>query len=483
MEAGRRRWAVLAVVSAAQFLTILDLWVVNIAFPTLQRIFAPATLADISWILDIYAIVLAALLIPAGRVADRAGRSRCFLAGLVVFGGASLGCALAPGLPALIAFRAVQAVGAAVLMPTTLGLALSVFPARQRGTAMGVWVAVGGLAAAGGPVLGGLLVEWDWRWIFLINLPVVVAALVAGMLVLPRGAAERDGRRAGWRLDGVGTALVLGATGLTCTALTEARGWPGVRTWLVLAAGLLLATAFVAHIHRHPDPVVAPRLFSARTFSAGAAGLVAYFIGFAAMLLGTTLLLTEGWGFSALHAAIGIAPAPLTNSIFAPLSGRVLARLGTRRTLVAGSALFAVAAVWLLLGAGGAPAYLQVVLPGLLLWGVANAFIQPALFGAAAAAPRAELASGSAVLTTARQLGSAVGVAVLVAVLGTHPATTAAGFSPAWVVVLVSAGVTAFAGLASGVPARSPLPTPAGRPPDRRGRPVPRKPGISSARR
>jgi MFS family permease len=254
VDAGRRRWAVLAVVSTAQFLTVLDLWVVNIALPTIQHSFGSATLADVSWILDVYAIVLAALLIPAGRVADRAGRSSCFLAGLVVFGVASLGCAVAPGLPALIAWRALQAVGAAVLMPTTLGLALSVFPPRQRGTAIGVWSAVGGVAAGGGPVLGGLLVESSWRWIFVINLPIVVAALAAGTLLLPRDGGQRQGERAGWRLDGVGTVLALGATGLICTALTKAPQWPAVRTWLAMAVELVLAAAFVATSAATPTP-------------------------------------------------------------------------------------------------------------------------------------------------------------------------------------------------------------------------------------
>src|SRR5215467_9650645 len=309
-EGGRRRWAVLAVVSAAQFLIILDLWVVNIALPALQRDFAPATLADVSWILDVYAIVLVALLLPAGRAADNIGRRECFLAGLVVFGVASLGCAVAPGLPALIACRALQAAGAAVVMPTSLGLALSVFPARQRGTAVGVWAGVGAVAAGSGPVLGGLLIESSWRWIFLINVPVILAALAAGVAILPRHGGVPDRRRPGIRIDGVGAVLVLGAAGLVCTALTEAPEWPPWRTWPVLAAGLALAAAFVAHIRRHPDPLVAPRLFSVRPFRAGAAGLITYYTGFAAMLLGTTLLLTAEWHFSVLEAAIGIAPAP-----------------------------------------------------------------------------------------------------------------------------------------------------------------------------
>ena len=154
----------------------------------------------------------------------------------------------------LIACRVLQAAGAAVLMPTSLGLALSVFPPDQRGTAVGIWAGVGGVAAGGGPVLGGLLVASSWRWIFLINVPIIVAALVAGVVVLPRhrAASGDGGRRPGWRADGVGTVLVLGAVGLVCTALTEAPGWPPSRTWPVLAAGLVLAAAFVVHIRRTP---------------------------------------------------------------------------------------------------------------------------------------------------------------------------------------------------------------------------------------
>ena len=449
-ETGRRRWAVLAVVSAAQFLIILDLWVVNIALPALQRDFAPATLSDVSWILDVYAIGLAALLLPAGRAADRIGRRECFLAGLVVFGVASLGCAVAPDLPVLIACRALQAVGAAVLLPASLGLALSVFPSHQRGTAVGIWAGVGAVAAGSGPVLGGLLVESSWRWIFLINVPVILAAFTAGVAILPRRAGQRGGQRPGWRIDGVGTFLVLGAVGLVCLALTEAPGWPPSRTWPVLAAGLALGTAFVAHIRRHPDPLVAPRLFSVRPFSAGAAGLVTYYAGFASMLLGTTLLLTGPWHFSVLLAAAGIAPGPITAGIFSPFSGRLSARFGTGSTVVTGAVLFAAAGAWPLATAGDRPAYAAVVLPSMLLWGMANALIQPSLFATADTAPRAELASGAAVLAMARQLGAALGVAVFVAVLGAHPGTSLAGLDRAWMVVLITATMTAVAGLATG---------------------------------
>jgi EmrB/QacA subfamily drug resistance transporter len=460
-QSRRRRRAVLAVLAAAQFLTVLDLWVVNIALPTLQHEFAPASLSDVSWILDVYAIVLAALLLPAGRAADTIGRRTCFLAGLVVFGVASLGCAVAPELAVLIAFRALQAGGAAVLMPTSLGLALSVFPAHQRGTAVGVWAGVGALAAGSGPVLGGLLVESSWRWIFLINVPVILGALAAGAAVLPRPGGQRTGLRPGERdghrrqfpgrhIDSLGTVLVLGAVGLVCTGLTQAPAWPATWTWLVVAGGLVLAIAFVAHLRRHPDPLVTPRLFAARRFSAGAIGLVAYYTGFAAMLLGTTLLLTVNWHFAVLRAAACIAPGPIAAGVISPFSGRLAARFGMPGTVATGAVLFAAAGAWPLASAGNVPDYAAVVLPSMLLWGAANALIQPALFASADVAPRAQLASGSAVLSMARQLGSAVGVAVFVAVLGDRPAGDLAGFHRAWIVVLITATMTAAAGLAAG---------------------------------
>jgi len=437
-----RPWFVLAIASTANFLTILDLWVVVVAYPTLERAFAPTTLSAVSWILNVYTITLAALLVPAGRLADAFGRRRGFLVGLAAFGVASLGCGLAPSLAVLIACRAVQAIAAAVLMPTSLGFVLSAFEPQQRGTAVGVWAAVGAVAASSGPVLGAALMTWSWRWIFFINVPLVLGAVIAGAVLLPSTAA-----RVRRRVDWLGAGLVLGAMALVCTGLVEASSGPRWRTSAVLAVGGVLAAWFVVHVRRDPAPVVAPRLFAARRFQVGVAGIFVYYVGFSGMLLGSTLLVTDVWGFSALHTALAIAPGPTTASAVAPFAGWVGRRLGFRRTIVVAAGLFAASAGWQLLAWSATPAYATALLPSLCCWGLANGLLQPALFATADAAPPDEVASGSAVLTMARQLGSAFGVALLVAVLHADHAADPGGLRRVWLVVLATAAMTALVGV------------------------------------
>ena len=254
----------------------------------------------------------------------------------------------------MIAWRSVQALGAAIVLPTSLGLALPAFPQHERATAVGIWAAVSAAAAGCGPVLGGLLVEFSWRWIFLINAPIVVSTVLAGIAILPR-----DNPRGVLRIDGVGMLLVLGAMGLVSAGLIQASTWPAHVVWPMLGAGAALAIAFLLHAVRHPDPVIPPRLFAARRYRISAMGLLGYHVGFAMMLLGTTLLVTDVLHLSVLQAALGIAPGPIIAGLASPFSGRLNARLGVRRMLVVGAALFGAAAGWPLLfaSAGVAPSY------------------------------------------------------------------------------------------------------------------------------
>ena len=341
----------------------------------------------------------------------------------------------------MIAWRSVQAVSAAVVLPTSLGLALPAFAPSERGTAVGIWAAVGAIAAGGGPVLGGMLIQFSWRWIFLINVPIVLVAVAAGSVLLPRDTRGD----AGARLDAVGLVLALGAMGLVCAALIEASVWPPILIWSMLTVGASLAAVFILHAHRQPQAVIPLRLFRTRRYRFSAFGLFAYYAGFSVNLLGITLLLTEHMHLSVLEAALGMVPGAISAGIASPFSGRIGARLGVGRTLLAGGALFALAALWpLLLGRGEAPGYAAGLLPSLVLWGVANAFIQPTLFNGADAAPKADLGIAAAVLAASRQLGSACGVAVLVAVTG---ATGISTFNVAWAIVVVSAVLTGMAGL------------------------------------
>jgi EmrB/QacA subfamily drug resistance transporter len=441
-----RRARIAAVVSVGVFVASLDLFIVNIAFPDLQRDFAGTSLASLSWVLNAYAIVFAALLVPAGRWADRMGRKRAFLGGLALFTLASAACAAAPSAGLLVAGRIVQAAGAAVLMPSSLGLLLPEFPPEKRGVAIGLWAAVGGTAAAAGPVIGGLLVELSWRWVFVVNVPVGIAAIVAGARVL---GEIRDDDPA--RPDILGAGLLTGAVGTLIGAIVEGPdwGWGSGRVVGLLVAAAALALAFGVRSARHPMPVVEPELLRVRAFAAANVAGVLFFVGFSAMLLGSVLFLTEVWGQTALRAGLMIAPGPATAALFAVGGGVLIGRLGPRTVGVIGTTLFALGGLWWSTHLGADVAYAADYLPGMIVGGAGVGFVNPALAGAATAQlPPARLATGSAVLTMSRQIGSALGVALLVAVIGTPSrAEVVAAFDDAWLLMFGAAvgSILAFA--------------------------------------
>ncbi|MFI9720042.1 MFS transporter [Streptomyces sp. NPDC052396] len=442
-----RRWLVLAVASAAQFLAVLDAIAVNIAFPMIGREYHSAPTAELSWVLNGYTVVLAALLIPAGRVADVTGRRRSFLLGLCLFGLASAGCAAAPGLTGLIAARVVQGVGAAVLVPTSLSLALPAFPDRERPTAVGVWTAVSAVAAGSGPVLGGLLAAHDWRWIFLINVPVVLVAAVAGVRLLPRTA---PGRRQS--LDPAGTALVFAAIACLVTAFAEAEDWGygSPATLGVLASGVLAAVLCAVHVRRTAAPVVDPALFATRGFTAAGLGLLAYFLAFGAMTLAATQLFTGVWHYPIQRAGLALAPWPATVLVVSVFSGRIVRPLGERGAALLGALAFLAAPVWWLCAAGGQSHYPAAFLPGLLCAGVGTGLYQSVMFAAAGRLPEARMSSGSGVLMVSRQGGTALGVAVLVALGGGAHHPSLGALRHGWLVAAVASALAVVAALAFG---------------------------------
>jgi EmrB/QacA subfamily drug resistance transporter len=439
-----RRWRILVVASVAQFLAILDLFAVNVAFPALQRSFGDVSLSQVTWVLNAYTIVLAALLVPAGRLADVIGRRKGFLLGLAMFGLASIGCATAPALPVLIAARVVQSAAGAMLIPTALSLVLPAFPQRQKPIAMSVWTLVAGLGAGSGPVCGGVLAQVNWRLLFLVNVPVTLIAVVAGLRVLPN---PRSGVRR--RLDLPGAGLVLAATALLVTAFVQAPVWgyTSPRTLGCVLAAVVLGLALARHAVRGTDPVISPALLRQRQFGMALAGIFCYYLSFGAMLLSATLLFTTRWHYSAIEAGFGVLPGPLTVVATTLLSGRVIRRFGPRPVAVFGALTMAAGSAWWASTATAAPDYVRVWLPGIILAGISTATLQPALFGTASALRPDELALGSALLMMARQIGTAVGVAILAAILGAAGHPTIASLRAGWWYMAVAALLAAAASL------------------------------------
>jgi EmrB/QacA subfamily drug resistance transporter len=456
-----RTGAVLAVVSAAVFMASLDLFVVNVAFPDIQRDFGGTSLANLSWVLNGYTIVFASLLVPLGRAADRLGRRRFFVGGLLLFVASSAAAAAAPSIVTLVAARVVQAVGAAALMPTSLALLLAEIPLEKRANAIGIWAATGGIAAAAGPPLGGLLVEASWRWVFLINLPVGLAAAVAASRVLRESSDPEHARRP----DAAGAALLTAAVGLLALGLVKAPdwGWANDRTIAALAGSIVALASFVIRSARHPAPVVELPMLRVRSFSMAATAALLFSAGFGAMLLGGVLFLTQVWHYSVLEAGVAFAPGPFTAAVFALPAGRLGPRFGPHVLTALGCTIFGIGAAWWALRTGTHPAFASELLPGMILTGVGVGLTLPSVSAAAVSAlPPARLATGSAVLQMARQLGIALGVAILIAIFG-HPAPgdALAHFHNGWWFIAGVALAGALAGSRIQVRAPQPELTPA----------------------
>ncbi len=437
----RRRWVVLAVLSAVAFMAQLDLFIVNVGLPAMARSFHEENLANLSWVLNAYAIVFAALLVPAGRLADHYGRRVVLLAGVVLFTAASVLCAVGPDLAVVIVGRTIQAIGAAMIVPTSLGLLLPVFPASRHGMVVGIWAGVASVAASSGPPVGGLLVSVDWRWIFLVNVPIGVATIIAGLIVLPEIRAERGARLP----DSVSVVAVLATVLLLTFATTEGHdwGWTSGREGL-LALGFLLSLAVaVRRIVSVPHAVIEPRLFASREFTASTVALLLYTVGLATWLLLTILFFTDQWRYGTVRTGLAIAPGPLVAAVFALNSGRLSGRLGRKPLAIAGSVSFLIAALYWLIVTPATPDYVTGFLPGLIFGGMSAGLIQAPLFAAASSLPPDRATTGSAVLNMARQIGSALGVAILVALLGTANPDRLSLFHRGWLFMLIVGAVTA----------------------------------------
>ncbi|MGI5404271.1 MFS transporter [Streptomyces sp. CA-135486] len=437
---------VFAVVAAGVAMSNLDLFVVNVAIPNISNHFHDSSLSSLSWVLNAYAVVFAALLVPAGSFADRARPRRAYLLGVCLFTLASVLCALAPSVWLLVAARVAQAAGAALLIPASLGILLAAAPPERRGTAVRDWAALSGLAAALGPVIGGALAQADWRWIFLINLPVGIATVIVGRRAIAAGVRQRTGGRG----DLIGAALLTAGIGAVALGLVKAPdwGWTSGSVAITLTAAALLLALFVWRSAKHPAPVLPLQLLRLPAMGPALLANLLFAVAFSAMLLSVALWCQNVWHFSALQTGLAISPGPLMVPLLSRYAGMLVQRLGAAAVAAAGCVLFAVGLLWWTTALGIEDHdYVFGLLPGMVLTGVGVCLTLPTLVGTAVTrVPPANFSTGSGVVTMARQTGGVVGVASLVAVLGKpHAAAAMDAFRHGWIFTLVAAVAAAAA--------------------------------------
>jgi EmrB/QacA subfamily drug resistance transporter len=445
MPASVRRSAVapaqvLAIVCVGIVLANLDLFIVNVALPNIAHDF-DATLEDLSWVLNGYAIAYAALLVFFGRLAERHRRDLSFILGIALFTAASAACAAANSVAALVAFRVMQAAGAALMTPTSIGLLLASFPPDRRGSAVRTWAAIGGFAAALGPLAGGLLVSASWRWIFLVNVPIGMFATAIGWWKLPVVPGHDVKRPSQWA-----ALLVTGGVGALTFAIVKMNdwGWHSPRIGLSLAASAVCLVPFVRHCRRSSNPFVDPALFRNRQFTGATLVMAPYSAAFGAMLFSVAVWEPAAWGWSAFETGLAIAPGPLAVSLTSLLlAGRLIARFGVAHTVIAGIVLFAAALGFWASFIGLEPNAGMVIL-GTVTSGIGVGLTFPTLMGVGASSlPPSSFATGSGVINMIRQAAVAVGVAIFVAVVASpaSPAARAAAFHRGW---WIMAAITAL---------------------------------------
>ncbi|GAB2843240.1 MFS transporter [Streptomyces deserti] len=448
----RRRMLVLAICCMSLLIVSLDNTVLNVALPSMQRELRAST-SGLQWTIDAYTLVLASLLMLAGSTADRIGRKRVFMAGLVVFTVGSLLCSLAPDLDLLIVFRMVQAVGGSMLNPVAMSIITNTFTdPRERARAIGAWGAVVGISMAAGPLVGGLLVESvGWRAIFWINLPVGLAALLLTLRFVPESRAGKARRP-----DPVGQLLVIALFGSLTYAIIEAphAALTAVAPFAALAPAALFGLLW--YEPRRTEPLIDLRFFRSAPFSGATVIAISAFASLGGFLFLSTLYLQNVRGLDALDAGLWMLPMAVPTFLCAPLSGRLVGSRGPRLSLVvAGCAMTASA---LLFAAFDAETSDVILFLGYALFGIGFGFVNaPITNTAVSGMPRAQAGVAAAVASTSRQLGQTLGVAVVGAVLaaGVGASSYRDTFVPAarpgwWILVACGLAVLVLGAVTSG---------------------------------
>ena len=431
----RSAWLTLAVVSVAVFMVAMELTIIALALPEIRAALSGTTPAALSWVVNAYSIVVAALLLLSGWLADRYGRKRVFRAGLALFALGSVAAGASTSIGMLIAARALQAVGGSMQYPAGLALLLDAFHRSRHQMAIGAWGAMGGLAAAVGPAIGAVLIEaFGWRAVFYVNVPVALTALVAGARVLP----ESPGQVSTTRADMIGVPLASVGVGAVILGIVQGEtwGWATAPTVGSFAVGALLVAAFAWRSRRHPAPLFDLDLLRIRSFVLGNLGSLFFALGFFALLVPLPSFIQEVWGWSALETGLAYSVGPLVSFLVAPQAGRLADRIGNAPLLTAGSACGMAGLLWLILIISTEPS-LPHLLVATVLVGISAGTGFSQLVGAALRdIPPERYAMATAGRTTFFQLSVAFAIAVAFTMIGQpdSPAAELAAYNTVWMV-------------------------------------------------
>lgn len=446
----------LSIAALAAMATYLDTTILFVAFPDITRTFGDASASTLSWVLNGYTITFAALLVPAGKLADRFGHRRAFLSGSALFTIASMACGLAQNVALLIVARVVQGAGSAILVPASLALVMAAFPRDRLPQVVAIWGAIGALSAALGPSLGSLIVDsLSWRWAFYLNLPIGLVTIAVGTRFLT------ESKDSTVRIPSpVGVLLIASAAGALLYGVVESdtAGLASGQTIGVLAAGFVLLGVFVLHQRTTESPTLDLELFRLGNFRWGNLAMLSYSTAFSAMFFALILFLVNVWQWSILKSGFAVAPGPLAAAMLAPRFGSLAGRIGQRPLVIVGGLLFAVSGIYRLLFLTAEVDYLVDFAVPLAMVAVSIPLVFPQVTSAAAQAlPVNRVGVGGATTQAIRQFGGSFGVAVTIAMLGTAVELDdlIAGFDRVWWFLVVGGLLTTVLA----VPLRTPRST------------------------
>lgn len=449
MSGWSRGAKVLALTSIGVMLVSLDISIVNVAFGSFVKEW-PESRRTLTWVFSAYNIAYAAGLLTAGRLADAFGRKRAFLSGLTIFMIGSLLCALAPSALLLVCARIVQALGGAILTPASLALVLPEFPVARRSAAIGIWGAVGGVSAASGPTLGGYLVDnFGWHSVFLVNVPLCILALVIGARLLHESRDETAPRT----VDYLGAVFAVGGVALLTLVIVQSDewGWVSLRTLTIFAIVAVLLSVFLVRCNSVAHPVLDLRLFKLPFVTAAAISGFVFTMGFFAMIFVNVQWLQMVWGYSPSLSGLAGSPGPFAAALVAAPAGRLAQRVGHGRVVAVGAFILSSGVFFMNYGITPTPHYWDFYFPVMIYTGIGVGFcISTITSSATAYLPQPRFAMGSALNNTARQIGAALGVALVSSMLVAAARTDdpIRGFHHAWIfigVVVAITGVTMLA--------------------------------------